>query len=338
TNEKLFTYLSFYEGALLAWQEQQENTSVYFEFKVFDVTENVLSVKAALKDPFLLNANLILSASFVKSFALLSDFSLKHQIPIIHPLSERDQMHLENSYFIQGTPSSKMQIDKWAEYAIAKYPHSNFVVLLDKNQSTNKKAKNFYQNLLNAVHIGKLKADNIALYNIADSGFSKLAQRIKTNRDNVVCAFFEREIAFTNTVIKLHNQNAKIHLLGIDKWLDFDKTEANYLQALNFEYYSPFFAEYKSTPVALFEANYYQMYKTLPNEMAFKGYDYMQSILELLQKYNTNFIFELENSSYQGLGFDFKFVKRENGGYENTCIHKLKLHNFKFIKQQNPIN
>lgn len=333
-NDKLFTYLSFYEGALLAWNEQESSPSIHFELKVFDVTEDSASVKKILKDPFLLKSNAIISVSFVKSFALLSDFSLKHQIPIIHPLSERERMHPENPYFIQWTPSVNTQMEEWAKYAVNKYPKGNFIVLLDKNSTSNKKAKLFYDYLLTNVHAGKLRSDNVCLYNIADSGFARFPMHLKESRENIVCAFFEKEITFTNTIINLSKSQKKICLLGVEKWLDFDKTEVKYLQRLNFEYYSPFFANYASMDVTTFEANYYQAFKNLPNEMAFKGYDCMHALLNALTLHNTNFILKLDELDYQGLVNTPQFKKRESGGYENTKIHKLKLKDFEFIEQE----
>ncbi|MBU2557293.1 MAG: LysM peptidoglycan-binding domain-containing protein [Bacteroidetes bacterium] len=127
-NQKHFSFLAFYEGFLIAADSLAKTQGLKLELKVYDVDMNISKALNAISDSELSNSDLIIGPFFNKAFEVVAPFALRHQIPIVNPFSQRNEIISNNQAVIKVKPSQVAQIDQLTELITERYPDSKIYI------------------------------------------------------------------------------------------------------------------------------------------------------------------------------------------------------------------
>ena len=125
---KPFKFIEFYEGALMAAQEMNEQ-GLDFKLYVYDIPRNVDSTAKVLLDPRIQDMDLIISLSYSNSFALISEFSKTHHIPLVNALSKRREIIYNNPNVFKIEPKEEYLYKKTCDFIFSNYPNHNVILV-----------------------------------------------------------------------------------------------------------------------------------------------------------------------------------------------------------------
>lgn len=336
-DRKAYIYLPFFEGASIAWMENQEpdffaspadslktlsdtvpapkrkkKKAPAMNFRLFDLTESAYCLDKILQDSRLPNADAIMAASFVNQFPTLNRFSIQHRIPFIHPLSERDSMGSDNPYFVQLCASHQTQLKQIAGFVKAYHPQARILILSDSNPGEQDKARMLLQLLPSAQHI---------LFN---AQLPTTLKELPQDRQFVIIPFFQKEITAVKTMLPLRQSKGNITLIAPAVWLDYPTIELNYFLQNNLTVYAGFFPSENTPEFKSFAKHYFFVYRGMPNSLAYQGYLSFKWLLDALENNNADFLRHLTGETESETPFHLS-PRTGMAGFENTRVRFLKL-------------
>jgi len=161
---KPFRFIEFYEGALMA-VDSLKKQGMNIRLHVYDVDKNLTKTAKVLQDPGLKTMDLIIGPFYNYSFAQVALFASTFGIPIVNPLSYREQILEDYPTAIKVKPGKQYQADLVPELVKQYYP--GYKVFLISH--TAYKDADLVTNLANNISAGlhpTVKVSNNDLYNL----------------------------------------------------------------------------------------------------------------------------------------------------------------------------
>jgi len=140
-------FMNFYAGFMMAvdsLKQQGMNINLF----VYDVDNKPEKAEKVLYSSELSSMDLIIGPFYGKSFAKFANFAKTYRIPIINPLSTREEVINDNPFVFKIRPSSKNQLDYITNYLVENYPKSN-ILLVRGNKYKFQTEISFIRNTLN---------------------------------------------------------------------------------------------------------------------------------------------------------------------------------------------
>jgi ABC-type branched-subunit amino acid transport system substrate-binding protein len=88
------------------------------EFFVYDIDEDTLNSLRLIRDKSLQDMDLIIGPLFSAPFSIISDYAAHHGIPVINPLSQRDEIVEGNPWVFKLIPSSVDRMKAVSTFAL----------------------------------------------------------------------------------------------------------------------------------------------------------------------------------------------------------------------------
>ncbi|MBN2638196.1 MAG: LysM peptidoglycan-binding domain-containing protein [Bacteroidales bacterium] len=167
-----FAFIKFLQGGLLA-TELMKQQGMDVQLYVFDVDQQLSKTDSVLLNPELKNMNLIIGPFYSRPFSMVSAFASANGIPIINPLTIRNEVLDQDHSVVKVQPGTKYQLP-----IIRKY--------IQENQDLDK---------IFVIHQGNITDDSIS-FAISDTISKILPQQVKfsnTELANLGVAVNQRE-------------------------------------------------------------------------------------------------------------------------------------------------
>jgi ABC-type branched-subunit amino acid transport system substrate-binding protein/LysM repeat protein len=311
-------FVQFYEGVRIALDSLQV-LGVSLKMTVYDVERDSMKTVKLLQDPDLKNMDLIIGMLYHRNFQMVADFAEKNNIPIVNPISERDQIVEKHKKVFKVRPSQKTQFAEAVRYIQSAFLDSNIVVVSD-NQRANKTT---------AASIMAALEEKKADVHIAE-GYGEVLSLLKKNKGNLIVMASDNKSYVLDAVTKLneHRNEFGITLLGLPRWDRFDDLEADYLVNLNTHVMASYFIDYEDSCVKKFVSVYQDRYKTDPEPLAFQGFDITFYFVTALWKYGRNFDRCIPDLRMKSLQTDFRFTSSKENGFENQYWEMYEYDNY----------
>ena len=132
---KPFSYLHFYEGFMIAVDSMVSQYNMKLDLKVYDVDQDTNKVVAAINDPWLLNADVIVGPFHVKAFERVMAFSAENDILIVNPMTNRDDLVVGNRNVVKVKPSYQYQLRGLDSLIRDKYTDNNIFIFAEDTNS-----------------------------------------------------------------------------------------------------------------------------------------------------------------------------------------------------------
>ena len=131
---KSFTYLHFYEGFMIGVDSMVSSLDMKIDLKVFDVDQDTNKVVAALSNPWLADADIIVGPFHLKASERVLAFAEQNDILIVNPMTPKDELVKGHVNMVKVKPSN-YALMPWLEKVIAdKYVDNNiFIFAMDSS-------------------------------------------------------------------------------------------------------------------------------------------------------------------------------------------------------------
>jgi LysM repeat protein len=160
-----FRYLEFYEGALLA-ADSLEKLGMQIDLHVYDVDQSITKTTKVLQDPELRNMDLIIGPFHSKSFDQVALFAGNFNIPIVNPLSFREEVANKYPTAIK-VKSDTRELVKLVPRLIPEYYVNDKVFLIAHTSYQDADLVTDLANQIDSTLNTNIKLANNDLYNLA---------------------------------------------------------------------------------------------------------------------------------------------------------------------------
>jgi len=322
-------FLEFYEGALIAIDSLQK-AGAKIELTLYDTEFDAKKVDVLMRDPKLLNSNLIIGPVEVSLQKNMAAFCHKNQIAMVSPLSNDNSVALGNPFYIQINPAKDYIIKKTADLVVERFKGKNIVVLNHWGSDKVKEAK-----MIELVR-EKLSASGMqgSIHGVEYSaggaaGSAQIEKGLKRDVENVVLVAVtenrdEREAFLSRAINNLYalSKEYNITLIGMSDYLRLKSINGEYFHKLNMTYLTPNHIDYTGNAVNSFVRKYRKEFAGEPTFFSFRGYDVVWYFVKAFDVYGRNYFERIGNYSTDLLMSDFDFSRiKELGGYLNNSLY-----------------
>lgn len=132
-NSRTMKFLQFYEGFMMAADSLTRRGGMKLDLVVMDVHENVATAQSAVNRLQVEPVDLIVGPFFSKSFAVVEDFAIRHNTPIVNPMSERGSIVVDAPNVIKLKPNTKGMVTQLVDLIATCYPKAKVSLITNEN-------------------------------------------------------------------------------------------------------------------------------------------------------------------------------------------------------------
>ena len=318
--------IQMYNGVVLAL-DSLKNMGYIIDLSIYDTQKDSLHTVELLKNPDLLNANLIIGPVFSKQIKIIRDFAKKCSIPMICPSAIPNQALFQYPILYKINPSKSTQILAIANY-LKKQNISNDNITLLANKKNSKSLK-YAQLFANAYNDSLSMNDSIKTIALEHtSNFKKVKNISKSDTNIFVIASSDIpfiSFVFTKLIVLSNSSqhyNSNFKVFGFEEVLKMNTIDEKYKELFNLHVSTKGSVNYDNDDVALFIKLFYETFEMKPELNAFIGYDLTLSIITHL--------FGNDKSELKGMYNEMNFDQIDpQSGFENKSVKLLKYQDYK---------
>lgn len=354
--------IEFYEGVLIALDSlKAEGVNLFVN--VYDTERDTTVVQNLLNQRELQEADLIIGPLLSNNLKIVAEFAKTKKKLLVSPLNPRNDLTIDNPYFIQVNPSfevhSRLIIEQLHKIErnkrIIRDPmEKNLLVLaLGKDSSRVASLQQSYINFKNDTnaHIQTLIPESPTI------DIDKIRPLLQKDKLNIIVMPTTDEGFIYNSLREIQKLVDKVEarrgyqivIIGMDRWRYFSRINFEYYESLNLHFTSEYFTKSNRQTVRNFKENYKSIYGIGTREFGFKGFDIMLYFGRMINKYGVNFQAHLwkENNTYNHTQFQieptYEFLVPLDGNpaetripiirsYENQYLNFLKFKDYQLNK------
>ena len=320
-----FSFVSFYEGVVLATQAF-DGGNVKINVRVFDVTEDENSATRLINNEMLNDVDIIIGPVFARAFGVMSEFAKQQNIFIINPLSERDDILLDNPYVVRINTTEKNQLRALLTHIVQEDVEQQILIVSNDSLPQERERAEFARLFFQAYYS---HLNTPVFVDISKDRMQRFRNLLSNTESNAIVYLSDNEAFATEILTQLSRRgNTPNVLYCLRKLSQLESTEVRHLNDLQTHYVDPFYVDYDCEEVKNFERLFFETYRTLPNNQTYLGYDVMRFVLQLLKAGNTNYGNLLETTGYRGLQNSIHLHRADpSQGLENRQTNILKIEN-----------
>ncbi len=337
-------FFEFYSGMLLALDTLKKE-GVNVELSVFDISHDSLALKKVLENKSLVDADLIIGPALAQELPLLSEFSLKHQIPLVYPMSNTNPELTRNPYLFHINTPDSLYFNQMANEIVHQAAGSTLIVILPPESETS--ASLFVNHLRLQANQKNGKTINYIEYRSKGNDLGALQNIINKEGPNFIVVPSVDEASVSKIIPILAGvkeiSKANITLFGMSDWLRFQTIDPEQIHQLNGSIFSPFGIDYKQKQTTQFIKKYRSWFHTEPHAISpyfqnsgissnysrygIWGYDVSMYFISAIYRFGSDFDLCLNNFQHDEIQFNFDFKRISNwGGFYNHGLFFIKFH------------
>lgn len=327
--------LEYYKGLLIALKDIK-TMGISVDLQVFDIGLDTNLLQDIFNNSKIKSANLIIGGLKEKQIELISNFSIKYNIPYIIPFTSKSKEFLFYSNVYKVNTPQLYLYDKISSAFCLKYKDDNILFYIP----------NFLGNKMDFINIVQkdlqMKKITYKVIKNIDPTCSDIITVLDSTKNNVFVLFDDKQNVLLNFIsllkeIKSTNPHFVISFFGYPIWQFYSMKYMNDFFYLNIVFYSSFYSNLFSQKVNFFCNSYRYWYsKNLMDcypKYGMLGYDIGMFFIQLLDKYSSSLAENINKLNYSGIQNNFFFKRINNcGGFINKNIYLIEFNeNFSII-------
>ena len=325
TSNSKAAIVEYYEGFLMALNDAKLS-GFSADVHVYDTKTSVDELKNILEKDEMKKMNLIIGPAYNEQVPALSNFSLANNIPLIIPLTSKNDSYQTNPNIYQITAPQSYLYPEVNKAFIKEFKNHNIIIV---NTGTSADEKQDFTSVLASA----LKQEGIPYKNVTISSTSVtgLETALSGSMSNIIVPAFISSASldkYMPNIIKLCEKKASlsVKLFGYPEWQTYGKSlRTEYLHPMDTYIFSGFYAG-TSAATTSFRTDYMKAYgkdiiSTFP-KFALLGYDTGKYFLSAMHKYGYDFQSSISSFYQPGLQMDFHFERANYwSGFVNKSIY-----------------
>ncbi len=331
-----YQFMQFYGGFTLAVDSLVKN-GLKIKLFVYDADQQkgTGKIEAILRKDEMKSMDLIVGPLFIHTFSVAAKFAQRYDIPIVNPLSKRENLTNGNSQVIKVQPLYNSIGQVISSYIKNNYSETVNVILVDNNEAN---YKNCISQITSSANTNsRYYTTTYSVVSYKNGGISGVVSKLKPNIKNLIIYFTNEKENIKEFVSLLYSRkgNYIIDLAGFDGW---DKTDinTNFLNDFNYTQFATYYVNHELPEVKHFNNTFKDKFNAFPvdKQLPYLGYDIGMFFLNTLYHLDSKYTDSYSNNYYKGLSTNFYFTKSSpNNGLENYGIKTLKLSNNQLIEK-----
>jgi LysM repeat protein len=285
---KSFSFVQFYESSLLAIDSLRKQG---MDVKLFvydsDGDEGIDKTRAIFQKKELADMDLIIGPFYAKCFEIASKYAGLHRIPIVNPLSKRNEIIAAKSWVFKVQSGTTDQMGEVAEFISRHFESANVVIVRPDKIKMAEEATAFKTALLPLMK-KDLKSTIIKESFFATEGVPGLRFKLSTDKPNILVVLSTDEVFVSGLFRNLNeiSNDYDLTVMGMGAWEQY-KLDINAMMHLKLHLYGNKYVDFSDQPVQKFSTAFMHAYSTLPQvkAYAFDGFDITYFFLSSLMKY-----------------------------------------------------
>src|ERR1017187_1932080 len=325
--------LEFYEGVMTG-MDSLNGLGIHLNLYTYSIPDDSLEAIKFFSNPELKKMNLIIEDVFSPYIEKVASFAKGNKIPMIYPFSNVSLLD-ENPYVAMLSPSLNTQYKSMAKFVSEHYRFDN-ILILQSNTAKEKEIDSIYTEIIEKPWANSGNKHTVKHINIYEKDLEIIKKSLDTAGKNIIIVNTQNEALAGDLISKLNAFRADydITLIGIPKWENYETLDIDYLQNLDFHWFTTVFINQDDTLIKTFNDNFFHKYHYEPSIYSFKGYDIINYFGNAFFRFNSiKFDSKIIDFKMKGLSTNFDFRKaNEAHGLENQYIHIVKYDDFKLKK------
>ena len=333
-------FIRLYQGVLLAVEDLKKQ-GLEINLHVFDTEKKQSTVRKTLEKLSLLKLDLILGPVYSNTFELVAEYAQAHQIPIISPLSSKnDQLH-NNPFVYQINTSVQSLCDNIFNHLMSDKENKNIVIVHSKNYKELEEYKlvsDIEQQLFENGKYWQYSNLNYSKISFEDYGNLGLEYLLSKTQENIIVIPSSNPAVVESflTNLKILSKSYPIQLIGFPSWQRYSSMDPSNLFELNTLILSPYFIDYESEKVGNFVDRFRYEFNCEPNDYTFRAYDFTLYFSTAIKRYGIRFFDHLNEIRDIDLLQSNYAIESVNawGGFENRGLKMINYSPDYIIKSQ----
>lgn len=307
-----FRFIQFYQGFLMA-ADTLASLGLHLDLTVIDSDQDQSKTTRAISSGRLENMDLIVGPFYKNAFTETAEYASQHGIPIVNPLSAREDIIEGYPNVFKMLPSRKSQPKVLATLAEKQFESDHIFIVTENAVRGAEVVQDLAAQLSAAVH------RNIPVIDFASDSLPAIRRMIRENEKNLVILYSETGVLPVQLLPHLHEmgKETEITIVGMPEWEKFEHLENRYLISLKAYLFSDSFVDYNDPMVKEFVNGFRMKYMAEPLPYAFSGYDMAFFFLSSMMDYGRDFSKCLRNAGYPLLNTRYIFDQIPGGGFDN---------------------
>jgi hypothetical protein len=289
--------LDFTEGFLLALDSIPNAANVEVHF--YDLRDNRLNISSLKKENTFDSVNLIIGAVSGNDYRQLAAIALQYQIPFLSVTFPNDGGITQNPFTILLNPTISAHCHAIIKFLLQHQKNSN-LILLQKKGTQDEKIKD-YLDVYNRTKTGKKLLE--WSHHIASDSFKTedIIDLLDSTRQNIViCGSFDENLAAQCLNISSSLKTYKIQYAGPPSWETMKELQLPKHKDKTIYFPTSFFNN-GSSDYLNFQKIFLAKTEGKASDVSFRGYDVALNFIQLLLHHKSEFINQLNDTSYQKL-------------------------------------
>ena len=338
------TFVEFYEGALMALDSMKKQ-GVNVQLFTYDTAPDTNKVKQILARPELTSVDIIIGPAFASNLNLISDFSLKHKIKMVYPLSSVNPCLNKNPFLFQVNAPDTLLYDRYADYIVNQHDGARILVLKSSDPTVNEnELAEKIKSELYLDYLPKGEVPDFVEINFSQQNVQGVEALLSKEKKNVVVIPSPEEADVSKIITTLHgvseSTEVDVKLIGFGNWLRFQTINAEEVHDLDTQILTTYVLDHNDPQVGEFSAKFRSWYNTEPfavspyfirsgrnanySRYGIWGFDVTYYFVGALIKYGHQFEHCLTNYRTKQVQFNFNFKRNVNwGGFYNEGLHVI---------------
>lgn len=332
---KAFQFIQFYEGFLIA-ADSLASLGMKIELSVFDTKADSATTQRIMDKPEMKDFDLMVGPFFSFNQRIVMRKLQNTNTIVINPFSKEMGLVENNSNMFKLEPEYTTQVYAMTRYIADSLPNANILIIHNGKPeelfNVGELKKNF--------DLVKIPSSQIRVFTYANDGLSKYTAALKKGVPNILINVVNNEATITTFVRQMNKlvNDYNIALFGSEnRWENFSMLEKEYLSNLRLLQFSSSFVNYERADVQQFVSIFSRRYLTDPKDIAFQGFDIGYYFLNMLYKYDKNFVKCLEQEKINTLHTEFEFKKQGNNAWQNTFVNIYQFDNYRLIDKKRTV-
>ncbi len=315
--------VEYYQGVKAALN-QLENQGLKMQLFVFDNEGSDAKLKSILSRSKMKSMDIIIGPLQEDQINLVSEFGLKHDIPVMSPFATIEEMTVPNPKLYCSSPSLNTKA-----MHIASYIEQNFsgdkVLLMSDNKSY---AKRFQPILMK--HLKKELKGSVA---VVDYTTVKWGQQFIKDEHTVVYVMSHNPTIVSTTMSRIYQTKRDVTVFGENSWSNFTDNDYKFWDKMDVHLVASDFVLDTTESARQFRLNYRLVNKEDPGVYAYLGYDQFKFMGDFLMAFGEHFPLYINDREFRYLSSNFKFSYLD-GLNQNTNVFILKFEDFELVETE----
>jgi LysM repeat protein/ABC-type branched-subunit amino acid transport system substrate-binding protein len=325
--------LEFYEGVMTAL-DSLKRLGIHLNLHTYAFPDDTSEENKLFNSPEMKKMHLIIAEVFSPYIEKIASYAKANKIPVIYPFSNISLLD-ENPYTAILSPSLNTQYKSMAKFVSEHYRFDN-IIILHTNSPKEKEIDSIYTEIIEKPWANSGNKHTIKHVNIYEKDLDIIKKSLDTAGENIIIVNTADEALAVELISRLNAFRADydITLIGIPKWENYETLDIDYLQNLDFHWFTATFINQDDTLIKTFTDNFFNKYHYEPTIYSLKGYDIMNYFGNAYLKFNgVKFDSKLTEFKMKGLSTNFDFKKaNDSHGMENQYIHIVKYDDYRVKK------